>query len=124
MAVGSSGACRAMYWHGRWCREKRSAISNQLSAEQCKGNDSAPVGATPCGCPPLQESAVMRCPNCGCENREGAKFCNECAAPLALRCPSCGTENRPGAKFCNECAASLTAPPSVPQTPDPGLRTS
>ena len=49
----------------------------------------------------------MRCPNCGCENREGAKFCNECAAPLALRCPSCGTENRPGAKFCNECAASL-----------------
>lgn len=23
----------------------------------------------------------MRCPNCGCKNREGAKFCNECAAP-------------------------------------------
>src|SRR5205823_420615 len=66
----------------------------------------------------------MQCPNCACENREGAKFCNECAAPLPLRCLACGTENRPGAKFCNECAASLTAPPSVPQTPDPGLRTS
>jgi class 3 adenylate cyclase len=50
----------------------------------------------------------MLCPNCGYDNREGAKFCNECAAPLSLRCPSCGTENRPGAKFCNECAASLT----------------
>ena len=58
----------------------------------------------------------MRCPNCGCENREGAKFCNECAAPLALRCPSCGTENRPGAKFCNECAASLTVEVQSPKS--------
>ncbi len=24
----------------------------------------------------------MRCPSCGCENREGAKFCNECGASL------------------------------------------
>ena len=50
----------------------------------------------------------MRCPSCECENREGAKFCNECGAPLPLRCLSCGVENRPGAKFCNECSASLT----------------
>ena len=50
----------------------------------------------------------MQCPNCAGENREGAKFCNECAAPLSLRCLACGTENRPGAKFCNECAALLT----------------
>lgn len=28
----------------------------------------------------------MRCPSCGSGNREGAKFCNECAAPLPLRC--------------------------------------
>ena len=26
---------------------------------------------------------TMRCPRCGCENRTGAKFCNECAAPLS-----------------------------------------
>src|SRR5712692_3495132 len=50
----------------------------------------------------------MRCPNCGSENRQGAKFCDECAAPLPLSCPNCGTENRPGAKFCNECATPLT----------------
>src|SRR5207249_7585532 len=49
----------------------------------------------------------MRCPNCGSDNRAGAKFCDECAAPLRLACPACGTENRPGAKFCNECAAPL-----------------
>ncbi|MBI3301289.1 MAG: zinc ribbon domain-containing protein [Deltaproteobacteria bacterium] len=34
---------------------------------------------------------MMRCPNCGRENREGAKFCDECATPLPLRCSSCGT---------------------------------
>jgi len=56
----------------------------------------------------------MRCPSCRCENRKGAKFCNECATPLPLPCPACGTENRAGAKFCNECAAPLTG-----QTPAP-----
>ena len=50
----------------------------------------------------------MRCANCGSENRDGAKFCNECAAPLALRCPSCGTESPPRAKFCSECGTALT----------------
>src|SRR5713101_6360341 len=49
----------------------------------------------------------MRCPNCGNENRQGAKFCNDCAAPLPLRCPNCGNENRQGAKFCNDCATPL-----------------
>ena len=55
----------------------------------------------------------MECPRCGGDNREGAKFCNECAAPLPLRCPACGTENRPGAKFCDACAAPLTTLPAV-----------
>ena len=27
----------------------------------------------------------MQCPSCGCDNRKGAEFCNECAAPLLLR---------------------------------------
>src|SRR5262249_28222566 len=51
----------------------------------------------------------MRCPNCGCENRQGAKFCNECGTPLALRCASCGSENPGGAKFCSECGTALEA---------------
>jgi class 3 adenylate cyclase/predicted ATPase len=55
----------------------------------------------------------MRCVHCQHENPEGAKFCNECAAPLPLRCPSCGTANRPGAKFCHECATPLVTPPAV-----------
>jgi len=58
----------------------------------------------------------MQCPNCGIENRKGAKFCNECASALPLNCPSCGTENPPGAKFCNECAASLKERTKVSDT--------
>ncbi|HKA54201.1 MAG TPA: zinc-ribbon domain-containing protein, partial [Candidatus Binatia bacterium] len=61
----------------------------------------------------------MHCPNCGSENRVGAKFCNECAAPLPVRCSSCGAENRAGAKFCDECAAPLIRQPSTPQVLDP-----
>jgi hypothetical protein len=41
----------------------------------------------------------MRCPNCSTDNPPGAKFCNECAAPLPLRCPSCGTDNPPVQSF-------------------------
>ena len=51
--------------------------------------------------------AALICPNCGSENRVGAKFCNECATPFAAACPSCGFANPPGAKFCSECAVPL-----------------
>ncbi|MBI3301055.1 MAG: AAA family ATPase [Deltaproteobacteria bacterium] len=53
----------------------------------------------------------MCCASCGCDTRAGAKFCNECGAPLALRCASCGTENPGGAKFCSECGTPLTGKP-------------
>ncbi|HEY2916479.1 MAG TPA: adenylate/guanylate cyclase domain-containing protein [Candidatus Limnocylindrales bacterium] len=51
----------------------------------------------------------MICPSCGSENRVGAKFCSECATPLAAVCPTCGTSNAPAAKFCSECATPLVA---------------
>src|SRR5882672_9761062 len=49
----------------------------------------------------------MRCANCGCENPEGAKFCEECGAPFVRICPSCGQQARPTAKFCPECGTAL-----------------
>ncbi len=61
----------------------------------------------------------MLCASCQTDNQEGAKFCHECAAPLAARCVKCGAANNPRAKFCNECAAAL-ADSSSP-TPGPGL---
>src|SRR5215831_3505299 len=67
----------------------------------------------------------MKCLSCGHENREGAKFCNQCAASLPMPCPACGAANPAGAKFCNGCAASLiggaspTPPAFTSPTPTP-----
>src|SRR5262245_10962429 len=47
----------------------------------------------------------MNCAACGTENRETAKFCEQCAAPLLRKCGSCGAALRPTAKFCDECGA-------------------
>jgi class 3 adenylate cyclase/tetratricopeptide (TPR) repeat protein len=46
----------------------------------------------------------MKCPRCQHENEPGAKFCEECATPLARACPGCGRPLSPTAKFCPECA--------------------
>ncbi len=46
----------------------------------------------------------MKCPRCQQENDAGAKFCEECAAPLARACAKCGRQLSPTAKFCPECA--------------------
>lgn len=52
----------------------------------------------------------MKCLECGTENPDTAKFCNECAARLHLICPQCGTSNGPSSKYCNECAHDLRKP--------------
>jgi class 3 adenylate cyclase/predicted ATPase len=54
----------------------------------------------------------MKCPRCQQENEAGAKFCEECAAPLARTCGNCGRQLSATAKFCPECAhpASPAAP--------------
>jgi class 3 adenylate cyclase/tetratricopeptide (TPR) repeat protein len=46
----------------------------------------------------------MNCPRCQHENRPGAKFCEECAAPVARACANCGASLSASAKFCSECA--------------------
>ena len=46
----------------------------------------------------------MKCARCEHENEAGAKFCEECAAPLARTCKNCGRPLSPQAKFCPECA--------------------
>src|SRR5439155_24146197 len=46
----------------------------------------------------------MKCLRCQHDNRPQAKFCEECAAPLARTCANCGAQLSPTAKFCSECA--------------------
>ena len=47
---------------------------------------------------------MMKCTQCQHESRPGAKFCEECAAPLARVCTNCGAPLSVTAKFCSECA--------------------
>jgi adenylate cyclase len=64
----------------------------------------------------------MQCATCSHENREGAKFCEECASPLSTRCAACAAELRPSAKFCDACGAEIRASgargKSEPRTPN------
>ena len=62
----------------------------------------------------------MRCSNCGSDNPEALKFCNQCGAPFRVRCGKCAFDNAPGARFCGECGASLFADkPTHPVTTQP-----
>jgi len=56
----------------------------------------------------------MVCPRCQTENPPQAKFCLECAAPLAARCANCGTQLPASAKFCLECAHPVTGATAGP----------
>src|SRR6266699_5804942 len=65
----------------------------------------------------------MKCPRCQQENPSQAKFCLECATPLALRCPNCGVQLPVGAKFCFECGTPATAPASASRFVSPDTYT-
>jgi class 3 adenylate cyclase len=56
----------------------------------------------------------MQCSKCGAENAAGARFCNQCAAPLSRRCPKCNFENGPEARFCSQCATPLIEQAPLP----------
>lgn len=56
----------------------------------------------------------MKCPNCLHENSIEAKFCEQCAAPLAKICAHCGSPALSTAKFCAQCGQPL---PSVVDEP-------
>jgi len=57
----------------------------------------------------------VKCTRCQHENRPNAKFCEECAAPLARACPNCGSQVSAIAKFCSECAHHLPEPSAGPR---------
>jgi class 3 adenylate cyclase/tetratricopeptide (TPR) repeat protein len=53
----------------------------------------------------------VQCPQCQHENREAAKFCEDCGERLLRACAQCGSELTPSARFCSECgtaAATVT----------------
>ena len=66
----------------------------------------------------------MECPRCKHDNSPRAKFCEECAAPLARLCAGCGAQLTPTAKFCAECGRSAsTDVVAAPQFTSPATYT-
>ena len=49
----------------------------------------------------------MRCSQCQHDNRDEAKFCEECGNRLELVCLACGTALRAHAKFCDNCGTPV-----------------
>src|SRR5262249_15623132 len=63
----------------------------------------------------------MKCVRCQHQNEEGAKFCEECAAPLVQACAKCGRQLAATATFCPECAhptGRSATPPAAQRGPD------
>ena len=57
-----------------------------------------------------QQAAQSRtCPQCGWENPEGTKFCQECGTQMGQPsfCPNCGQQNPSGTRFCGGCGTKL-----------------
>jgi len=59
----------------------------------------------------------MKCPKCQQDNRETAKFCNECGQKLEIICAACNNVNPPGSKFCDGCGCNITLP-----SPEPAIK--
>ncbi len=59
----------------------------------------------------------MKCPRCQHDNPPTAKFCVECATPLARKCTRCGSVLPPAAKFCPECSHPAGAAPGPAASP-------
>jgi hypothetical protein len=48
----------------------------------------------------------MKCPKCGAEARDVARFCQKCHATLRYQCPSCAHERRQGGE-CEKCGVNF-----------------
>lgn len=73
---------------------------------------------------------MIKCPECGFENPEGLKYCENCGAELPqvagieeeaagekIKCPACGNLNDPENKICEVCGEPLVveAKPAEPE---------
>lgn len=65
------------------------------------------------------EEKNMKCPNCGKELKDGAKFCAECGTKIEVSakkevvfCTECGAENDKDANICYGCGNNLKAKPA------------
>jgi class 3 adenylate cyclase len=51
---------------------------------------------------------VIDCASCGSPNAQGARYCAQCGASLALVCANCGAELSESARFCSACGTKVS----------------
>ena len=85
---------------GPWNAQNLQNSTMDLSGEQ---NDPKSEGVVT-----SEVKKTWKC-ECGHENEENAKFCNECGKPKKTSgvCAKCGKVNPEGSKFCNDCGEKL-----------------
>ncbi len=73
---------------------------------------------------PRRDLTIMRCSDCGHDNRDSARFCSQCGQQLARACARCGNELGARARFCDACGTAVdaaatpaAAPPGEPVRP-------
>jgi predicted RNA-binding Zn-ribbon protein involved in translation (DUF1610 family) len=89
------------------------------SAELILRNDSGPEvaakkpsasAATSAAVPSLDDAplaqAMIKCPKCGSNVRDVARFCRRCHATMRYTCPSCGHDQRQGGT-CEKCGINF-----------------
>ena len=57
---------------------------------------------------------MIRCPDCGTDNRDGSRFCGNCGREFSemsdVICPKCGTPNSAQNVLCSNCLSPLQPP--------------
>jgi len=61
----------------------------------------------------------LKCSQCGYNNPEGSKFCEQCGVELTRKCLQCSNEVSSSAKFCKECGYSLAQEMASPKLSKP-----
>jgi zinc ribbon protein len=74
-----------------------SSVATQTTA---KASTKIPWPASPTTEP--KPAATYRCPKCGTDARDVARFCARCHTTLRFECPSCGNRQRAAGK-CEKC---------------------
>src|SRR6516225_2415943 len=49
----------------------------------------------------------MKCPACGQDNRDAARFCRGCGTTFGTRCSVCGSYSTAESKFCDNCGSPI-----------------
>lgn len=55
----------------------------------------------------VNDTVVMKCPDCGDPISKDELFCTKCGRKLRNQCSKCGHINEPNDKFCSKCGKEL-----------------